>query len=368
MLRLNITENDNTICPDNEGMTDSLRIALWAKHNALRSSLALGAVNNGKTNNTCRKASKMPQLTADTTAATAVTQVQGTTEGSTDVTSTTTTLTTTTTTTATMESESALPGTVTAEQDNTICPDNEGMTDSLRIALWAKHNTLRSSLALGAVNNGKTNNTCRKASKMPQLIYCCELEKKAMERASQCDQMDSTPQGNVSENNWNFTEKIDRELTDAGKAVSQRWWSEITKLESGIDQIQNLYYTHFGINSFAKMASELTTGVGCAVVRCENRINVVCHYDTTLGNGMKLYTVGPTCNKCENGTSSCVNGLCPAASATCSIATTTATPEATTTSGMQTQPTAEPNTQCPENHGMTDPLRLAFLTKHNTLR
>ncbi|KHJ86932.1 hypothetical protein OESDEN_13304 [Oesophagostomum dentatum] len=226
-------------------------------------------------------------------------------------------------------------------------------------------------------------------------VYCCELEKTAIERASLCEQMDSVPQGILIENNYNFTKNLNRTLATAANnaaqlwwseitklesgidqiqnlyythlginsfaKAAQLWWSEITKLESGIDQIQNLYYTHLGINSFAKMASDLTTGVGCAVVHCGNRINVVCHYDTTLANAVKLYTCGPTCNRCENGTSSCVNGLCPAASETCSVATTTAAPEATTT-------TTEPNTLCPNNHGMTDPLRFAILAKHNSLR
>ncbi|KHJ75949.1 hypothetical protein OESDEN_24432 [Oesophagostomum dentatum] len=132
---------------------------------------------------------------------------------------------------------------------------------------------------------------------MPTLVYCCELEKTAIDRAKLCDQMDSVPQGNLIENNYNFTKNLNRTLVTAAN----------------------------------NMASDLTTGLGCAVVHCGNRINVVCHYETTLANAVKLYTCGPTCNRCENGTTSCVNGLCPAASETCSAATTTAAPEATAT-------------------------------------
>ncbi|KHJ95572.1 hypothetical protein OESDEN_04482 [Oesophagostomum dentatum] len=61
-----------------------------------------------------------------------------------------------------------------------------------------------------------------------------------------------------------------------------------------------------------KIASDLTVGVGCAAIKCSTQINVVCHYDTTLANGMKLYAMGPYCNRCPGGIESCVNGLCPA--------------------------------------------------------
>ncbi|KHJ97283.1 hypothetical protein OESDEN_02738 [Oesophagostomum dentatum] len=60
------------------------------------------------------------------------------------------------------------------------------------------------------------------------------------------------------------------------------------------------------------MASELTTQVGCGIVHCGELINVVCHCNTTLVNGVKLYTFGLPCKKCPEGESSCINGLCPA--------------------------------------------------------
>ncbi|KHJ97015.1 SCP-like protein [Oesophagostomum dentatum] len=153
---------------------------------------------------------------------------------------------------------------------------------------------------------------CRKASKMPTLTYDCKLETSAIARASQCSQMNSTPSQNISENSHIFTANLNRTLSQAAQAATQLWWSELAALESGIDQIQNIFYTHLGINSFAKIASDLTTKIGCAVIHCTDSINVVCHYQTTLANAKKLYTAGPTCKKCENGTVSCVNGLCPA--------------------------------------------------------
>ncbi|KHJ98463.1 SCP-like protein [Oesophagostomum dentatum] len=164
--------------------------------------------------------------------------------------------------------------------------------------------------------------------------------------------MDSSLVGDV-ENNKNFTTNLERTLEQAGKNAIQLWWAEI-KTYGPIDQIQNLFYTHLGISSFAKIASDLTTGVGCSVVHCGSSINFVCHYETSLKNAVKLYTCGPYCNKCPDGLQSCVNGLCPATDGQCP------TSAATTT--------AVPSSMCPNNVDMDDSLRTALLDKHNALR
>ncbi|KHJ98045.1 SCP-like protein [Oesophagostomum dentatum] len=188
------------------------------------------------------------------------------------------------------------------------------MTDSVRTAVLDKHNALRSALALGTVTNGKTGKLCRKASKMPRLTYNCDLEKSAYERAELCSSLSSVavPDG-VSENSLNFTTRLDKRTPEkAGEAAANMWWSELSLLEDGLEQIQNLYYTHQGINSFAKIASDLTTQVGCAVKRCTDSINVVCHYNTTLTNAVKLYTCGPSCRKCPEDKGYCYIGMCSA--------------------------------------------------------
>ncbi|KHJ87739.1 hypothetical protein OESDEN_12479 [Oesophagostomum dentatum] len=138
--------------------------------------------------------------------------------------------------------------------------------------------------------------------------------------------MDSSLFGDV-ENNKNFTTNLNRTLEQAGKNAIQMWWAEITKY-GPIDQFQNIFYKHLGINSFAKIASDLTTGVGCSIVNCGSSINVVCHYETTLKNAVKLYNCGPYCKQCPGGKVSCVNGLCPSTDGQCPTAT---TPDATTT-------------------------------------
>ncbi|VDM72634.1 unnamed protein product [Strongylus vulgaris] len=72
-----------------------------------------------------------------------------------------------------------------------------------------------------------------------------------------------------------------------------------------------MYYSHLGINSFAKMASDLTTAVGCAYFRADDAIYIICQYKTELTEGSKLYENGVPCRQCPLGEASCVNGLCP---------------------------------------------------------
>ncbi|KHJ92809.1 SCP-like protein [Oesophagostomum dentatum] len=185
--------------------------------------------------------------------------------------------------TCSVATTTAVPeATTTTTEPNTLCPNNRGMTDPLRFAILAKHNSLRTALALGTVGNGQTGVMCRKASKMPTLTYSCNLECTALARASRCSQMDSTPPQCISENSYNFTKNSNRTLRQAANAATQVWWSELAALESGIDQIQNLFYNHLGISSFAKIASDLTTKIGCAVGHCNHLINGVCHYQTSV--------------------------------------------------------------------------------------
>ncbi|KHJ77370.1 hypothetical protein OESDEN_23010 [Oesophagostomum dentatum] len=116
---------------------------------------------------------------------------------------------------------------------------------------------------------------------MPTLTYNCDLEKSAYERAQLCSSLSSAavPVG-VSENSLNFTTRLDKRTPE--KAATA-------------------------------IASDLTTQVGCAVRRCTDSINVVCHYNTTLTNAVKLYTCGPYCRKCPEGEQHCYIGMCPVA-------------------------------------------------------
>ncbi|KHJ96113.1 SCP-like protein [Oesophagostomum dentatum] len=189
--------------------------------------------------------------------------------------------------------------------------NTSSMTPDLRIILLAKHNALRSMLALGAAKHSPRKDLfCKPASKMPPLNYSCELERSAYDRANRCANMEPSPDYQFIENHRKDF-KPRASLEKALPANVQLWWSEIIKLEQPIDQIQNVYRSNREIDSFAKMASDLTTEVGCSIVKCGGEsYNFVCHYKTTLKEGEKLYTMGTTCTECPGGVKNCANGLC----------------------------------------------------------
>ncbi|KHJ98386.1 SCP-like protein [Oesophagostomum dentatum] len=259
----------NTICSSvlNEKKNDEIRIAILVKHNTLRSSLALGVVENGQSGKYLRKASKMHELIAsDLTTEVGCSVVKCSTQINV-VCHYTTTLDNgmklytigPTCKKCSGGTESCVDGLcpVSYTGIDSMCYGALSeffMSDAMRIAVLAKHNTLRSSLALGVVANGQSGNYLRKASMMYELTYTCSLERSAIERAGQCEDIsNSEPPEGVSENYQVFTKNINRDLSTAAKQAIQLWWSEITKLESGLDQVQNIYYTHLGINSFAKV-------------------------------------------------------------------------------------------------------------------
>ncbi|KHJ96112.1 SCP-like protein [Oesophagostomum dentatum] len=191
--------------------------------------------------------------------------------------------------------------------------DLSSMTPELRTILLAKHNSLRSMLALGTAKvTSITELYSKQASEMPSLNYSCELEKSAYYRASQCaNLMPSSLSG------YEFTENMRKyfvpktTLEKAAPGSVQLWWSEITKLEIPIDRFGNIYRTNLAIDSFAKIASDLTTAVGCSIVDCgDSEYNFVCHYNTTLKDGAKLYNIGTYCTGCKGGVKNCANALC----------------------------------------------------------
>ncbi|KHJ93014.1 hypothetical protein OESDEN_07083 [Oesophagostomum dentatum] len=184
------------------------------------------------------------------------------------------------------------------------------MTDQLRYVVLAKVHSLRGNLAMGVVPNGKGGGFLRKANKLRQLHYSFDMERRAFRRARLGPFMGPPPIG-VYENSF-IIKDITISLDIAIQRSMQKWWSEITVREEPIDQIQNLWYDHLGISNWARMASEHTTDIGCGFHKYSGKGKVVCQFRSTLKEGSKLYTPGPTCNQCPGGKATCVNGLCPA--------------------------------------------------------
>ncbi|KHJ90302.1 SCP-like protein [Oesophagostomum dentatum] len=126
------------------------------------------------------------------------------------------------------------------------------MDDFIRLAFLSKHNALRTTLALGTATNGNTGNNARSAVNMPQLVYDCGLESAAYERAKLCESFTPESPNTLKENSFNYTHR-ERTFQKAAQLATQFWWSELKKSE-GLEQIQNIFYTHLGINHFAKVS------------------------------------------------------------------------------------------------------------------
>ncbi|KHJ98469.1 SCP-like protein [Oesophagostomum dentatum] len=165
----------------------------------------------------------------------------------------------------------------------------------------------RSLLAIGTAKNGGTGQMCETSINMPTLVYDCELEKAAYERAKLCENFADNTTHIFHENRWKYIRSLDDEFELIANRVTQRWWSELDK-SAGIPQPENIYTTGLNINSFAKIASDLTIRLGCGIYKCTDMVNVVCHYETALEEGRRLYITGPKCQKCAK---TCAVGLCP---------------------------------------------------------
>ncbi|KHJ81300.1 SCP-like protein [Oesophagostomum dentatum] len=183
------------------------------------------------------------------------------------------------------------------------------MSDVVRRAFLNRHNELRSQLATGTAVNGQNGGKTRPAKNMTKLVYDCELEKAAYERARLCENFTPEDPKILKENYYSFNKNLTRPLEQYAKLATQVWWSELSR--TGLNQTLNLFYTHLGISHFAKIGSDLTTKVGCGIYNCTSTINAVCLYETGLKHAYRLYA--PAVKPCrECGDDKCANGLCPA--------------------------------------------------------
>nr|AAO63578.1 secreted protein 6 precursor [Ancylostoma caninum] len=192
--------------------------------------------------------------------------------------------------------------------DNTICPQNQVITDSVRLTFLNTHNGLRSQLAQGQIFMGN-GARARPASKMRRMVYNCDAESSARNSAAQCLSSPGSPSG--------YTENlhvINNNFVDHNSAATQAfnaWWSEInTGYMRQAETERNMYSLSVGIPNFAKMAWETNAHLGCAIVRCGLNTNVVCPY-SPKSDGGQIYKMGPFCRRCPDypGTF-CNQGLC----------------------------------------------------------
>ncbi|KIH60003.1 SCP-like protein, partial [Ancylostoma duodenale] len=90
------------------------------------------------------------------------------------------------------------------------------------------------------------------------------------------------------------------------------WYGEITSNGAHMDQkpgSKNLLLPELNIRHFARMVWDTNAEMGCAIVRCGKKWNVVCRYGEGVGKfGNQIYFMGPSCRQCKT----CEEGLCTA--------------------------------------------------------
>ncbi|KAK6730596.1 hypothetical protein RB195_007200 [Necator americanus] len=203
--------------------------------------------------------------------------------------------------------------TTIAPSENTMCPQNQVITDAVRNTFLTRINQIRSRVARGlfVTSSGVY---ARQALKMIRLTYSCPAETSANNWAVRCQNMDSGTTA-YAETRYIYQGTTAVYDTVARTAVNS-WRDEVNtgSLPMAGTTPQYIYQTNLGIPNFAKMVWDTERQVGCSITRCSSFTNVVCHFTPRGGiAGSQMYKPGPFCRRCANiGLPTCSDGLCSA--------------------------------------------------------
>ncbi|KAK6730661.1 hypothetical protein RB195_007250 [Necator americanus] len=167
--------------------------------------------------------------------------------------------------------------TTIAPSENTMCPQNQVITDAVRNTFLTRFNQIRSRVARGlfVTSSGVY---ARQASKMIRLTYSCPAETSANNWAVRCQNMDSGTTA-YAETRYIYQGTTAVYDTVARTAVNS-WRDEVNtgRLPMSGTTPQYIYQTNLGIPNFAKMVWDTERQVGCSITRCSTFTNVVCHF------------------------------------------------------------------------------------------
>ncbi|KIH51204.1 SCP-like protein [Ancylostoma duodenale] len=154
----------------------------------------------------------------------------------------------------------------------------------------------------------RNNNYMPRASNMIELKYDCTLEVAARDRAQSCatDEI----RGGLENKHMVAVSSVKNRIEAMEKGVKQ-WWKQVRKdTPLGMAVTFRDHHQYLPIRSFTRMAWANTQKIGCAVKRCGEQWNVVCHYDPA-GNivNQPIYVRGKPCSQCPS-RASCSNALC----------------------------------------------------------
>ncbi|KIH53731.1 SCP-like protein [Ancylostoma duodenale] len=170
-----------------------------------------------------------------------------------------------------------------------VCAD--GLTNDLAATALHMHNYYRGQISTGWMVD-KKNGYAPTAKEMPALVTISAYIN------SQLDQeyVDETT--------------YFRNMTAPGLAI-ESWAKQVSNVGVGKD---NIYTVGTSVDSYANLAFDGTTQLGCAVEVCVPRGSsvVVCEYDGVPQDGNVIYTIGRTCSGCAAQGKKCeqLHGLC----------------------------------------------------------
>ncbi|KAL6740253.1 hypothetical protein Aduo_013625 [Ancylostoma duodenale] len=183
------------------------------------------------------------------------------------------------------------------------------MTDMIRFKFRDMHNVRRSNLANGTeltTNNQKM----LRSSNMMRLRWNCDLEAAALQHAKKCTfaKSDETTRPEDGENQATIPHASN--YYDAAVLAVRSWWKTVRTIGGVRNKIFEQSFVGTPIEGFTQMAWAHTRKLGCAVVKCDGRYNVVCRY-SPKGNivGAEIYMRGPQCLNCPPRTR-CKESLC----------------------------------------------------------
>ncbi|CAJ0593903.1 unnamed protein product [Cylicocyclus nassatus] len=187
------------------------------------------------------------------------------------------------------------------EGENTQCPNNIGMTDTLRELFLNSHNSKRTQLAQGLVRE-KNGNLLPQATNMIRLDLDCELEAGAIAYAKTCPHAASDPSTRNETGELYHRVSVSSTVPtqeDGIKNAVTNWWKVVSFYPGiGMKAMFRKAHVKTPIESFTQVGWARTKSLGCSIVTCESDYVVICRY-YPKGNivGENVYIPGDTCTQ-----------------------------------------------------------------------
>ena len=191
------------------------------------------------------------------------------------------------------------------------CAMYDGLSQSDKDAVLAKHNELRSKVA-----NGKQSGQ-PPAANMKKMVWDEELAKEAQKIASTCNYghkavyINGVKAGQNIAIQYNSQSVEKSELTSVWEARVLRWYDEVTRNNFDPNNIYPFVYNpDTGHYTQVVWAESSKVGCGAAYYKKQGQYNayLVCNYlEPANMRDDAMYKVGKACSACSG---SCSNGLC----------------------------------------------------------